>query len=95
MSRNQDDEEIDVFGDKLGPIRGPLLTQPKRPDAPIFASESTLLKAMKGKPVSEASLRISMYAHRVNNGETEGWKADYRRIMGKWRKAGGGDVRSL
>ncbi|MDX0429930.1 hypothetical protein GOL30_12660 [Sinorhizobium medicae] len=91
MSTNEFGDDINVRFDDNGPKRGGVPTQPKRPETPSFASERTLLKAMKAKTVSEASLRASMYAHRVNNGELEGWKADYRRIMDKWRRAPKGE----
>jgi len=92
MSRNELDQDIPVFFEDDGRPSGPWPKQPKREPPPFFASEKALLAGLKGVPVSEASLRISQFAFRTNgvvSGDEEaraGWKADYRRIMEKWRR---------
>ncbi len=96
MSRNKHGDEIEIHASSDGPTRGGFPTEPKRPEAPSFASESALLKAMKDAPLTEASLRISQFAYRINgvmaaadDEAIASWKADYRRIMDKWRKQQG------
>jgi hypothetical protein len=95
MSKNENGEDIDIRASSDGPTRGAFPTQPKRPEAPSFDTEDDLMAAIKGAPVSLASLRISMFAHRINKAETgtteamDAWKADYRRLMDKWRKSRG------
>lgn len=93
MSQNEFNQDIPVFFEDGGDGRGAFAKQPKREPPPFFASEKALLAGLKGVPVSEASLRISQFAFRTNgvvSGDEEAraaWKADYRRIMHKWRAA--------
>jgi hypothetical protein len=87
MSRNHLDEEIEIGFDDLDRFgRSSVSAQPKRPDAPTFANVRILLAAMRGQPASEASLRFSRHAYSYHNGQIEGWKADYHRLMAIWRK---------